>query len=91
MCIKLLDIAQELIEEYDLTQPVQNGLIYFDIIRGCCGLPQSERLANDLLRTRLDKAGYYKAATTPGHWSHKWRPIQFVLLVDNFGIKYLGK
>ena len=22
---------------------------------------------------------------------HKWRPIQFVLLVDDFGIEYIGK
>ena len=48
-------------------------------------------MANNLLPTRLEKAGYYEAATTPGLWCHKWRPIQFVLLVDNFGIKYVGK
>ena len=64
--------------------------MYFDVIRGCYGLPQSGRLANDLLRTRLEKVGYYEAVTTPGLWSHKWRSIQFVLLVDNFGIKYVG-
>jgi hypothetical protein len=34
--------------------------------------------------------GYYKAASTPGLWCHKWRPIQFCLLVDNFGVKYVG-
>ena len=64
--IKLSDIPQELIEEYDLTQAVQNGWIYFDILRGCYGLPQSGGLVNDLLRTRLEKAGYCKSATTPG-------------------------
>ena len=37
------------------------------------------------MRTRLEKAGYYEAATTPGLWRHRWRPIQFVLLLDNFG------
>ena len=41
--------------------------------------------------TRLEKADYYEAATTPGLWCHKWRPIQFVLLVDDFGIEYVGK
>ena len=35
--------------------------------------------------------GYYEAATTPGLWSRKWRPIQFVLLVDDSGIEYVGK
>ena len=89
--IKFLDIPQEFIEEYDLSIASQNSWIYFEILRGCYGLPQSGRLANDLLRTRLEKAGYYEAATTPGLWCHKFRPIQFVLLVDNFGIEYVGK
>ena len=84
--IKLSDIPQELIEEYNLTQLVQNRWICFEILRGCYGLPQSGRLANDLLRTCIEKAGYYEAATTPGLWRHKWLPIQFVLMVDDFGI-----
>ena len=57
----------------------------------CYGLPQSGRLANDLLRTRLKKEGYYKASKTPDLWRHKWRPIQFVLIVDDFGIIYVRK
>ena len=69
---------------------VQNGWIYFEIIRGCYGLPQSGRLVNDLLYTLLEKAGYCEAATTPGLWRHKWSPIQFLLIVDDFGIKYVG-
>ena len=89
--IKLSDIPQEFIEEYDLTQAAQNGWIYFDILRGCYGLPQSGRLANDLLRTRLEKAGYYKAATTHGLWSHKCSPVQFVYLVDDLVIEYVFK
>ena len=27
----------------------------------------------------------------PGFWKHKTKQIQFVLVVDNFGIKYLKK
>ena len=86
-----MDIPQELIEEYDLSKAAQNVWIYFEILRGCYSLPQSGRLANNLLRTCLEKANYYEAATTPGLWCHKWRPVQFVLLVDNFGIEYVGK
>ena len=55
--IKLSDITQEFIEEYNLTQLVHNGWIYFEILRGCYGLLQSGRLANDLLNMRLKKAG----------------------------------
>ena len=64
--IKLSDIPQEFINEYDLSKADQHGWIYFEILRGCYGLPQSGRLANDLLRTRIEKADYYEAATTPG-------------------------
>ena len=78
--IKLSDIPQEFIEEYNLSKASQNGWIYFEILRGCYGLPQSGRLANDLLRTRLEKADYYEAATIPGLWCHKWRPIHFLYL-----------
>ena len=26
----------------------------------------------------------------PGLWRHKWCPVMFFLIVDNFGIKYVG-
>ena len=48
-------------------------------------------LANKLLRTRLNKEGYFEANTTPGFWKPKWRPIQFLKLVDDFGIEYVGE
>ena len=47
--IKLSYITQEFIEEYNLTQLAQNRWIYFEILRGFYGLPQSGRLVNDLL------------------------------------------
>ena len=37
--IKLSDIPQEFIEKNDLTQLVHNGWIYFQVLRGCNGLP----------------------------------------------------
>ena len=91
MKIKISDIPQEFIDKYNLTQSIHNGWIYFEILLFCYVLPQSFRLTNDLLQTRLEKAGYYKAATTPGLWSHKRLPIQFVLILDDLGIKYVGK
>ena len=87
--IKLSDISQKFIEEYNFTQLVQNGWIYFDILRGWYGLPQPGRISNDLLCKHLEKSGYFEAATTPGLWRHKWRLIQDVLIVDDFGIKYV--
>ena len=41
VCIKLSDIPQELIDEYDISEADQHGWIYFEILSGCYGLPQS--------------------------------------------------
>ena len=30
-------------------------------------------------------------AHTPGLWRHVTRPVQFTLVVDDFGVKYVGK
>ena len=89
--IKINDILTEVIDEYNLQAITQNVWVYFEIVRGCYGLTQSGKLVNYLLRTRLNKAGYYETATTPGLWEHTWSPIQFSLIVDDFGIKYVGE
>ena len=75
--IQLSKIPEEFIKEYNLTTLVHKGWVYFEIRRGCYGLPQSGMLANRQLRVRLEKEGYYEARTTSGLWRHKWRPIQF--------------
>ncbi len=64
---------------------------YFEIRRGCYGLPQVGILANTQLRGRLEAEGYHEAITTPGLWHHQWRQIQFCLLVDNFGVEYVHR
>lgn len=89
--IKPVDIPQEFIDEYNLTTRTHHGWVYFEIRKGVYGLPQAGRLANDQLRTRLEKEGYYEATTTPGLWRHRWRPIQFCLIVDDFGVEYVGR
>jgi hypothetical protein len=88
--VKISDIPAEFIEEYDLAGRDRDGWIYFEIRQGCYGLLQAGILANELLRSRLIVEGYYKSASTPGLWHHKWRPIQFCLVVDDFGVEYVG-
>jgi hypothetical protein len=39
----------------------------------------------------LNKHGYQQSKLVPGLWKHDTRPIQFTLVVDNFGVKYIGK
>ena len=55
------------------------------------GLPQSGRLANKQNTKFLEPERYYEVIHTPGLWRHKTPPIQFTLVVDNFGVKYVGK
>ncbi|KAL7425759.1 hypothetical protein ACHAXH_000120 [Discostella pseudostelligera] len=89
--IKLTDIPTEFIDEYTLTEYAYNGWVYFKINKGVYSLKQAGKLANDLLTERLQLSGYYQCPLTPGLWRHQWRPISFVLIVDDFGIKYVGK
>jgi hypothetical protein len=88
--IKILDIPNKFIGKYKLTGLDHDGWIYFKIRQGCYSLPQAGILANNLLCFCLKAKGFYEAASTPGLWCHKWRPIQFCLIVDNFGVKYVG-
>ena len=62
-----------------------------NLIRGMYGLPQAGSLVCDLLKHRLNKEQYFQSQTMPGFWKHKTKSIQFVLVVDNFGIKYLWR
>ena len=80
-----------IVKQYNLTMHVLNGFIYLEMHRAVWGLPQAGILANKLLRKRLLPHGYCECSNTPGPWKHKTRPISFMLVVDNFGVKYVGK
>jgi hypothetical protein len=54
-------------------------------------LPQAGIIAQELLEHQLLKAGYTQSKIAPGYWRHKWRPISFTLVVDDFGVKYIGR
>ena len=84
-------LPQEIIIEYGLDKLVHNGFIYCEIRKGMYGLPQAGIIANQLLEKRLATHGYHPTPITPGLWKHETRPITFSLVVDDFGIKYVGK
>ena len=69
----------------------KKGCVYCEVTRGMYGLPQAELLAQEQLTKRLNKSGYTQSQVTPGFWKHKWRPISFALVVDDFGVKYVGE
>ena len=55
------------------------------------GLLQAGLLANEILEKRLNKRGYQQIKFVPGLWTHDCRPVQFILVVDNFRVKYVGE
>jgi hypothetical protein len=55
------------------------------------GPPQSGLVANELLEKQLNKHGYLQSELVPGLWKHDTRPIQVTLVVDDFGVKYVGE
>jgi len=82
----------DIIDEYKLRDIIDaKGFIHCEVTRGMYGLPQAGMLAQDQLSKRLNEAGYHQSEMTPGYWKHQWRPISFALVVDDFGVKYVGE
>ena len=89
MKIPLAHIPDEIITEYALKNKVHSdGAVYIEIRKGMYGLPQAGMLANQLLKWRLAKHGYYEVRHTPSYWRHMWQPIDFTLVIDDFGMGY---
>jgi Reverse transcriptase (RNA-dependent DNA polymerase) len=63
-------------------------VVYKVIYKGMYGLKQAGRLANEQLTEFLAEHGYEPCTITPGLWKHKTRAISFMLVVDEFGVKY---
>ncbi len=89
--IRIEDIPEEIITEYKLREKGCDGYIYVEIRKGMYGLPQAGILAQQLLEQRLNAHGYSQSKAVQGLWTHKTRPISFTLVVDDFGVKYVGK
>ena len=89
--MKIDYFPQDVIDHYKLKEKVdEKGNLYVRVEKGMYGLPQAGVLANKLLGERLCEFGYRQSDTTPGFWKHIWRPISFTLVVDDFGVKYVG-
>ena len=55
------------------------------------GLKQAGRITNDRLKIKLAKFGCSPVARTPSIWKHATKDICYSLLLEDFGIKYVGK
>ena len=85
MRLKLLDMPEDVIEQYKLRDiATPDGEVYCEIRQGMYGLLQAGIIAQELLARRLKEHGYSQSKITPGLWKHEWQPIIFSLVVDNF-------
>ena len=92
MYIQINDIPEEIIVENGLREEVSSDKhVHVKIQNGIYGLPQVGILAQQLLKERLNKHGYSQSKAVPGLWTPKTRPISFMLVVDDFGVKCVGK
>ena len=82
-------IPDEIIAQYNLKD--EGGWVYIKIRQGMPGLKQAGLIANDRLTRHLAKFGYTPSTKTPALWRHSPRNISFSLVVDDFGVKYVGK
>ncbi len=83
-------LPDEFLTAYNEQHKIYKGHLYMEIHKGMYGLPQAGILANQLLRKRLKPHGYFEVTNTPGLWKHETRPTTFTLVVDDFGIKFVG-
>jgi hypothetical protein len=92
--VRLADLPEEIVKEYRLAAKVNHkGFVFIKVSKGMYGQPQAGLLAiNELLEKRLNQNGYYhQSKLIPGLWKHEPWPIMFTLVVDDFGVQYVGK
>jgi hypothetical protein len=84
-------IPPDIYELYNLKEKERNGFVIVEIRKGMYGLAQAGRLASDHLKPHLAEWGYNECPRTPGLFKHATCPVTFTLVVDDFGVKYVGE
>ena len=91
MKLALTCIPNEIIDQYSLCTLSSDGWVYLDIRKGILGFKQSGRIANGRIKSHLAHFGFAPVPITPALWKHTTKPIIFSLVIDDFGVKYIGK
>ncbi len=92
MQLWIANMPEDVIKHYQLTNiTTSDGYVYCEIQKEMYSLPQAGIIAQQLLEKQLQKHGYCQCVTPPGLWKHNTWPISFTLVVDNFGVRYVGK
>ena len=91
MRIPVSQLPPKILELYNLQPLIHKDAVYVEIRKGMYGLPQAGRIASDALVPVLQAAGYHQSPLIPGLFKHETRPVWFSLVVDDFGVAYVGK
>ena len=91
--MKLNYFPKDAIEQYNLREVAGHGnrYLYIEVRKGTYSLPHAGILAQELLEGRLNKHRYYQSTKMLGYWRHETKPISFTLIIDDFGVKYVGE
>ena len=49
------------------------------------------KISESITQKRRKPEGYYKVTHTWGLWKHVTRPVQFTLVLNDFGVKYTNE
>jgi hypothetical protein len=88
MRIPVSIIPEAIMVKYNLAPLVHHNHVYVEIRKGMYGLPQAGRIASDRLTAFLAPHGYAPVPITPGLWKHNASDLMFMLVVNDFGVKY---
>jgi hypothetical protein len=93
MRLPLTLIPDEICQQYQLDDIAitHDGWVYIETRKGMYGLKEAGILANHRIAKHLATYGYYPTPRTPGLWKHATRDLSFSLVVDDFGVKYVGR
>ena len=69
----------------------QKGFVMVRVEKGMGGLSCAGILAQNLLAERLEYHEHWQSDKTPHFWKHDTCPINFTLIVDGVGAKYMRK
>ena len=84
-------IPPDVVGKYNLSQFLHNNSILFEVTKGMYGLPQAGLLAQQRLVRHLAEADYHEDAFVPCLFTHATNGVQFTLVVDDFGVKFVGR
>ena len=86
--IQISIITQEFLDKYNLKDKALNGYIFTWVNKGIYGILQEGRIAHDTLVQHLGPYIYHPSNKNLGLWTHDSHPINFTLVVDDFGVRH---